>query len=381
MWFWFAVIIIIKIWFLQSRVFFNILCKSNCKSSKFLSFLLHNYLLFILYIIRILIFNGFLKLYKSSSCCTCLRFVKISNQILLYNNKKICVCLNISWLFANLNHNLQDPRSDSKSHYNFEQFLAVLPEPHHQHEYINSSLSSPTPIFNSAKADLEQMSLANSRYPDTSAYYPNNWGTPSSSYPNNYNYYGPPNNNQQYLNPNGTPTMVLYPHLYSTVNQNSIHLHLHSNADKGGGDQYVNFNDGLTFPSSRPPEELEQDTTVNSTEGEVVPSPHEHIENLDRTQVSVTDPSSVWRPYWRPSPRIPQLAERWEVVGVASSLIQSSFVKGWLDSTRGVFGGIWRRFELSGWRFVQREVTQTNWVRKDLRLVFQFTNHAVRNVL
>ncbi|KAK6630449.1 hypothetical protein RUM43_014794 [Polyplax serrata] len=45
------------------------------------------------------------------------------------------------------------------------------------------------------------------------------------SYPNYYNSSSGTASQTPYLNP--TPSVVLYPHLYSTVNQNQIHLHLH----------------------------------------------------------------------------------------------------------------------------------------------------------
>lgn len=134
------------------------------------------------------------------------------------------------------------------------------------------------------------MVCAGSRYPDNNTYYPNNWGT-NPSYSNNYNYYNTPNNNQQSYPT--TPTMVLYPHLYSTVNQNQIHVHLHGNSEKL---DYIN-SDPLTLMPSRGAMDIgvtpeSHDIQANS---QMTTQPHTQIEE-DRVQVQ-TDPSSVWRPY------------------------------------------------------------------------------------
>ncbi|XP_044252543.1 runt-related transcription factor 3-like isoform X1 [Tribolium madens] len=144
----------------------------------------------------------------------------------------------------------------------------VLPEAGHN-EFINTSLTSPPPMLNSAKSELDPM-----RYPDNSTYYPNNW-TPNS-YPNNYNYYNTPNNNQQYPS-----TMVLYPPLYST--QNQIHFHLHGSTEKI--DQYLST-ESLSLTPTRAIELAQSVTT------EVAQS-HETLEDTERTH----DPASVWRPY------------------------------------------------------------------------------------
>lgn len=78
------------------------------------------------------------------------------------------------------------------------------------------------------------------------------WGGTCSAPPNthNYNYYNNPNataasgSAQTYPPPPPPPTphpppMVLYPSLYSTVNQNQIHLHLHHNEINKPIEQYV----------------------------------------------------------------------------------------------------------------------------------------------
>ncbi|XP_044252547.1 runt-related transcription factor 3-like isoform X2 [Tribolium madens] len=159
-------------------------------------------------------------------------------------------------------------QSSDGSQSSYKQDSQVLPEAGHN-EFINTSLTSPPPMLNSAKSELDPM-----RYPDNSTYYPNNW-TPNS-YPNNYNYYNTPNNNQQYPS-----TMVLYPPLYST--QNQIHFHLHGSTEKI--DQYLST-ESLSLTPTRAIELAQSVTT------EVAQS-HETLEDTERTH----DPASVWRPY------------------------------------------------------------------------------------
>ncbi|XP_063916918.1 runt-related transcription factor 1-like isoform X3 [Zophobas morio] len=158
----------------------------------------------------------------------------------------------------------------------------VLPEPGHN-EFINTSLTSPTPMLNSAKSEIDPMICSSPRYSDNSTYYPNNWGT-NTTYPNNYNYYNTPNNNQQY-----TGAMVLYPPLYSTVNQNQIHFHLHGSTEKI--DQYLG-SEALNLNPTRAIE-LAQNVTT-----EVAQTHQEPLDDgAERTQEHNSDPASVWRPY------------------------------------------------------------------------------------
>lgn len=132
----------------------------------------------------------------------------------------------------------------------------------------------------------------------------NNW-------PNSYNNYQygscppppPPAPTQpQYPHtPHTGPTMVLYPHVYSTVNQNQIHLHLHG-SDKI--EQYLNVESGLTISSGRSSGvEIGIGTTDNSNVimGEEESDQHQTTEMTDRTnpeeEHEVGDPNTVWRPY------------------------------------------------------------------------------------
>lgn len=70
----------------------------------------------------------------------------------------------------------------------------------------------------------------------TQRYDPNYYSWPTNTYNyNNYQYNNINNNptsiqsHAPYINPNA---QVILPNLYSTVNQNQIHVHLHSSADK-----------------------------------------------------------------------------------------------------------------------------------------------------
>lgn len=155
-------------------------------------------------------------------------------------------------------------------------YFSVLPEPN-QSDYITTTLTPASYV----KSDLDPMLGGSPRYTDTNAYYPNNWGT-NATYPSTYNYNYPTNNNQQYT----TPPVFVYPHLYSTVNQNQIHVHLHG--DKL--DQYLN-QDTLALPAPRNPTEL---TLVPPGEAQLT-APSQEDDRNDAG--AVTDPSSVWRPY------------------------------------------------------------------------------------
>ncbi|XP_056634553.1 runt-related transcription factor 3-like isoform X2 [Diorhabda sublineata] len=180
-----------------------------------------------------------------------------------------------------------DPHQDS-TYATHVHLPTVLPDSS-SNEYITTSLTSPPPIFNSAKSDLDMIST---RYPDNNSYCPNNWSANPSAYNNNY--YNHTYNQQQYLNP---PTMVVYPSLYSTVNQSQIHFHLHAPSDKFDpyknepyikGEQYLTDSNALTNPQR-------VETVQNS---DVV---HAHVDPLrieesERTAQSQNDPS-VWRPY------------------------------------------------------------------------------------
>lgn len=74
--------------------------------------------------------------------------------------------------------------------------------------------------------------------------YYNTWPTNSYNY-NNYQYNNMNNNptciqsHTPYINPN-TQIQLFPPNLYSTVNQNQIHVHLHSSADKTNSEQFPN---------------------------------------------------------------------------------------------------------------------------------------------
>ncbi|XP_060521754.1 segmentation protein Runt-like isoform X2 [Cylas formicarius] len=187
--------------------------------------------------------------------------------------------------------NYCDPHQDSP-YVTTMHLPTVLPEAS-SNEFISTSLttSSPPPNFNSAKSELDTLA---GRYPENS-YCPNNWST-YPAYPNN-NCYNTSYNNQQYIN-QPTPVMLYPTSLYSTVNQNQIHFHLHPPSDSRSSDAYLTDSSG-NLPSvglasgsgSRP-------DLVPTSSGEL--NSHvqgEEIQDSNRDQQPSADP--VWRPYER----------------------------------------------------------------------------------
>lgn len=127
--------------------------------------------------------------------------------------------------------------------------------------------------------------------------YHSGWGANNyQSYPNYYN--SPSNTSPQtpYLNP--TPSVVLYPHLYSTVNQNQIHLHLHgekaAESLQCSGEELaatiVANSNNLTI-SSGTRSSIEIGIVHNSQGGMM--NEEERYTHADRQ-----GDQSVWRPYW-----------------------------------------------------------------------------------
>lgn len=146
--------------------------------------------------------------------------------------------------------------------------------------------------------------------------------TSYNNWPNSYNNYQygscapppPPQPHHQYGAHAAPPpaTMVLYPHVYSTVNQNQIHLHLHG-TDKL--EQYLGSTENaLTISSARGGIEIGIGTADQQSAGDVImggpdgggtvvahQSHDDDIDEANRTvdddQAIVGDPGSVWRPY------------------------------------------------------------------------------------
>lgn len=130
------------------------------------------------------------------------------------------------------------------------------------------------------------------------------WGTSCSTgsqQNHNYNgYYGNEQTQVAYGPPPPPPpphpphTMVLYPHLYSTVNQNQIHLHLHGSAatDIKQADQYPTSDDvaaivGNNLTISGGSRGIEIGILPNNTHSQLS---IQTDDRYDRDQ-------SVWRPY------------------------------------------------------------------------------------
>lgn len=140
----------------------------------------------------------------------------------------------------------------------------VLPESQQQDSYsancssmYPSHVSSGTPgkaVAVAAAATVEAEIFSGSpayHYPVSSSWTPGPTGaspvsvaTPHNYNPNYQGYYNNPPT-QNYISP--PPPMVLYPQLYSTVNQNQIHLHLHGDLNE---DQVTIASGNLTISSS-----------------------------------------------------------------------------------------------------------------------------------
>lgn len=105
------------------------------------------------------------------------------------------------------------------------------------------------------------------------------------------------NAQSQYPTPHGAPAMLIYPQVYSTVNQNQIHLHLHG-TDKI--EQYLH-SDSLTISAARNPSiEIDGNETTENPNGIMETDDterHRHHQTNNRDEQEVGDPSSVWRPY------------------------------------------------------------------------------------
>lgn len=148
----------------------------------------------------------------------------------------------------------------------------------------------------------------------------NNW---PNSY-NNYQYASCPTAAAQSQYPTNTaataPTMLIYPQVYSTVNQNQIHLHLHGTEKI---EQYLNSSEnGLTISSARN-SSISSGIDIGIATGDnsnVIMDvddadhhhQHQHQQRQHEQQTEMTqqpgvnrdddqeviDPGSVWRPYW-----------------------------------------------------------------------------------
>lgn len=124
---------------------------------------------------------------------------------------------------------------------------------------------------------------------------------------NSYQYPCQPPPQPQY--PAATPasaqtTMVLYPQLYSTVNQNQIHLHLHG-SDKlveqylGGSGVLPSENNVFPQNAIAPSMGHHRQSSLEISENALVASEDENIEQHPEQAVvgHETGDQSVWRPY------------------------------------------------------------------------------------
>jgi len=138
-------------------------------------------------------------------------------------------------------------------------------------------------------------------YADASGYAYHAWPAPATPQHSYGNYYGSAGAAPAAQPAYPAPTMVLYPNLYSTVNQNQIHLHLHHNSDLPKEPQYedvaaINISSagsrgieiGIDLQSNGASSASSVAPTADRQEGDARYSqPH------DSRQTDLT----VWRPY------------------------------------------------------------------------------------
>lgn len=98
--------------------------------------------------------------------------------------------------------------------------------------------------------------------------------------------------------------MLIYPQVYSTVNQNQIHLHVHGGADKIGEYLTANDSDAAIGVQRQPNANLAIGMSGSADNANVIMESSEseghqrsEHETANRTDQEVADPSSVWRPY------------------------------------------------------------------------------------
>lgn len=153
-----------------------------------------------------------------------------------------------------------------------------------------------------------EMDALNSSYPNY-----NNW---SNGY-NNYQYGSCPAPPAQAQYPVSTPAaapMLIYPQVYSTVNQNQIHLHLHgtdkieqylSSAESGlaissargaqipsGIEIGIGTSDNVIMETDDREPHLQQPQAQHDQQTEMNPTAERGADDPD-----AVDPGSVWRPY------------------------------------------------------------------------------------
>lgn len=173
---------------------------------------------------------------------------------------------------------------------------------------IPSSGTSPTNAVSNSSSCLTKFNDIDALNSSYSSY--NNW---SNGY-NNYQYATPtaaaatiqtPTQTQYPATPqvpHAAPAMLIYPQVYSTVNQNQIHLHLHG-SDKI--EQYLNSNEnGLSLnPARNASTEIglsgntdNQNVIMENDESD---GHHQHRSEHETSnrEEETCDPSSVWRPY------------------------------------------------------------------------------------
>lgn len=171
---------------------------------------------------------------------------------------------------------------------------------------IPSSGNSPTNTIPNSSSCLTKFNDIDATNPTYSSY--NNW---SNGY-NSYQYATPsaaaasiqtPTQTQYPPAPqvpHAAPAMLIYPQVYSTVNQNQIHLHLHGTEKI---EQYLSSNENSLSLSSARNTSAEIGMSGSTDNQNVImdndeTDGHHHREHeTSNRDEEVGDPSSVWRPY------------------------------------------------------------------------------------
>lgn len=169
--------------------------------------------------------------------------------------------------------------------------VTVLPETpvsSHNMDYSWSLKSASPEAVECGSGTVTTLQSASHRYDTSYAGGGGYWGGGcTTSAPHNYNSYyssGSPVPSQSYPPPPPPPPMVLYPSVYSTVNQNQIHLHLHHNEAR------PEYNEDLTALVGN------NVTISGGTRGiEIGILPHNQLPSEDVSRQH--GDQAVWRPY------------------------------------------------------------------------------------
>lgn len=200
----------------------------------------------------------------------------------------------------------QSPLVSGDTHGNYH-LPPVLPQDGIAQSYCPTEYPSAT----NSLAQSGMIGCPSSSYPGKSTEMEQYYGNWSNGY-NNYQPYACPPPvpvlpTAQPYNPN--PTMVLYPQLYSTVNQNQIHLHLHGTGPEKLEQYLDNFTigsistDGMSNLNRNPPSidvgMSANDSLAQEPPAVIIKHQQEEPEEIQNNQEVIGDSNKPnwWRPY------------------------------------------------------------------------------------